>query len=303
MREVSIRRFRFSPCVTILAAILALGSPSFAAGNDLGLETIDPVSASLSQILAAGMATWRQPALEVYRWNAFPDVLILDLRGFLQQDRMFARLAYFVEKRGFRGTLLTDAQLEGRHGWNAHDYGPDGLASFFNAAASARFPLTAEELALRRLALAQGVISEQGGLYAPGSGGVLSVTHSSSAIERRYLLTHESFHGIFFSSAAYRDVCFRLWDSLPDGERSFYATFLDSLGYDGSDRYLAVNEFQAYLMQQPLGMAVSYFDRFIKRFAEEGTPVAITPEDLLASARALDAYLRASFGFGAGAGL
>ena len=52
-------------------------------------------------------------------------------------------------------------------------------------------------------------------------------------------------------------------------------SFLDSLGYDSDDRFLAVNEFQAYLMQQPLRYALSYFERFFARFGEPGTPEAV----------------------------
>ena len=167
---------------------------------------------------------------------------------------MFTRLAYFIEKKGFRGRLMTNVQLAGRHGWNAHDYGPDGLASFYNAASASAFPLNLEEKALKSLALREQILIPNGGEVEPGRGGILAISRSSSAIERRYLLTHESFHGIFFSSQEYRAFCLTLWDSLPSSERRFYTQFLDSLGYDGSDRFLAVNEFQAYLMQQPINM-------------------------------------------------
>ncbi|MGA2481424.1 MAG: hypothetical protein ABSG63_22020 [Spirochaetia bacterium] len=245
------------------------------------------------------MAGWRSPSLEVYRWDRFPEILIIDTRDFQIQDRMFTRLAYFVEKKGFRGKLLTNAQLAGRHGWNAHDYGPDGLASFFNAA-SGKAALNREETALEDLALREGILVPDGDRVAAGNGGVLSISRSSSEIERRYLLTHESFHGVFFSSAEYRDFCFRLWDSLASAERRFYRTFLDSLGYDGSDRFLCVNEFQAYLMQQPLEYAPGYFQRFITRFRETGVKASIDPAAILAAAKELDGFLFSLWGLHAG---
>lgn len=230
----------------------------------------------------------------------FPDIIILDTIDFAVQDRMFTRIAYFLEKRGFRGRLLSNTQLAGRHGWNAHDYGPDGLASFFNAAEDARFPLNTEEVALRTLAMEQGILSRFGGHFQPGRGGILGLSRSSTPIERRYLLTHESFHGIFFSSQEYRDFCFRLWDSLTPGERDFYTSFLDSLGYDSADGFLAVNEFQAYLMQQPLDYAAAYFKRFIKLLSKNGSRGTMDPARLLASARLLDAFLQSRFGINAG---
>jgi hypothetical protein len=302
---MSIRSLR-SLIVPLAVAALSVASypvPGDCESLTTELATLDPIPASLSGILNADTAAWRTPSAEVYRWDSFPDILILDLRDFPVQDRMFSRLAYFTEKRGFKGKLLTNAQLAGRHGWNAHDYGPTALAEFFSAASASGFPLNAEELALRRLAIVQGLIAERGGAYTGGSGGVLSLTRASSVIERKYLLTHESFHGIFFSSDAYRDYCFELWDSLPTGERSFYTMFLDSLGYDGEDHYLAVNEFQAYLMQQPLSYAMSYFERFIKRFAEDKNAATIAPQSLLGSARSLDAFLRSSYGISAGENL
>ena len=259
-----------------------------------------PIAADLDQVVSAPTASWRSPVLEIYRWDRFPDIIVIDTVDFHVQDRMFTRLAYFVEKKGFRGKLLTNARLAGRHGWNAHDYGPDGLASFFNAASETAFPLNPEEKALESLALQEGILLPDGERVAPGRGGILAISRSSSAVERRYLLTHESFHGIFFSSAEYRQFCFRLWDSLPPEERRFYRSFLDLLGYDGDDRFLAVNEFQAYLMQQPLEYALSYFQRFFARFGQPGAPGSVQPDTIMAAAEELDGYLRSSFGVRAG---
>jgi hypothetical protein len=260
----------------------------------------DPISADLDTVLRAPVTTWRSSLLEVYRWDRFPDVIVLDTFDFHVQDRIFTRLAYFVEKKGFRGRLMTNAQLAGRHGWNAHDYGPDGLASFFNAAADTVFPLNPEEKELETFALQERILVPDGHHVAPGSGGVLSISRASSSIERRYLLTHESFHGIFFSSAEYREFCFRLWDSLPGTEKEFYTGFLDSMGYDGDDRFLAVNEFQAYLMQQPLQYAASYFRRFFARFGTPGPGGGVEANRFAATAEELDTFLQNTFGVHAG---
>ena len=214
-----------------------------------------PLVASLQAVLASPIAAADNLGFDVYRWDRFPSILVLDFADFQIQDKMFSRLAFFLEKRGFRGRLLDDSTLEKLHGWNAHDYGSAGLASFFNAAQRLGFVLSLEELSLRDLALEEGILTMVRDRYAPGVGGVLSISRSSSAIERRLLLTHESFHGIFFASAEYRAFCFQLWDSLDPRARSFFVKFLNELGYDGDSRYLAVNEFQAYLMQQPVRSA------------------------------------------------
>jgi hypothetical protein len=262
-----------------------------------------PIEASLEQVLAADPSSWRSAPVELFRWDRFPSIIILDTRDFSVQDRLFTRLSYFVEKLGHRGTLLTNAQLLGKHGWNAHDYGPEGLAAFFNAATRRGFPLNAEEVALRSLAVSQGIIQQAGNGYQPGEGGILSISRGSGAVERRQLLAHESFHGIFFAAPPYRDYCFALWDSLAVSEREYYTKFLDTLGYDGADRYLAVNEFQAYLMQQPLDYVAPYFERFaaiLKGAGVAGAPDAARIRD---TAALLDSFLRAHFGIRAGSSL
>lgn len=278
------------------AGISAASKVSFSSGQALN----DPISASLDLVLRTPTTTWRSPLIEVYRWDVFPHVLVIDTADFQIQDRMFTRLAYFVEKKGYQGRLMTNAQLAGRHGWNAHDYGPDGLAAFFNAASAQAFSLNPEETALEALSLREGILVAAGNEVAAGNGGVIALSRSSSDIERKYLLTHESFHGIFFSSPDYRQFCFDLWDSLPSGERDFYTSFLDGLGYDGGDRFLAVNEFQAYLMQQPLSYARSYFQRFFALFAEQGASTNQLADDLLETAKRLDVYLQRTFEIKAG---
>ena len=86
-----------------LAAVLLLASlPAAAEGDEAGYDArpIDPVT------LAAGTDNaWRRPELEVYRWDSVPGFLIVDTRDYLVQQRIFHRLAFFVEKAGHVGRL------------------------------------------------------------------------------------------------------------------------------------------------------------------------------------------------------
>jgi len=256
-----------------------------------------PAAASLKAVLADVRPNAEALPFRPYRWDRFPLIIILDTADSASQDRMFSRLAFFLEKRGFRGRLLDNVELSKLHGWNAHDYGAEGLASFFNAALRVDFPLNPEEITLRDLALEEGIVTIVRDRFKPGAGGILSISRSSTAIERRLLLTHESFHGIFFASAEYRALCFELWDSLDPGARRFFTRFLDELGYDAEYRYLAVNEFQAYLMQQPLRFAPEYFQRAAHRFAPgEDVPV----HAIMRAALRLNSYLQSRFGIRAG---
>ncbi len=289
----------------LLQTVLLSGVHAFGASADVALADVasallaDPAPADLRQVIDAEPPAGTMPAVEVYRWERFPDVLIVDSASFAVQDRLFTRLAYYLEKRGFRGRLLSNAVLVGRHGWNAHDYDGAGLSDFFSAAAARSFPLNPEEIALRELALRQAIIVPSREGYGPGRGAILGICRASSRVERELLLTHESFHGVFFTSAEYRQFCQGLWDSLSPELRSFYERFLDSLGYDTDAPTLVVNELQAYLMQQPLAYAPGYFDRFLALEEGRGSP-PVAPWELLANAQSLDAFARERFGFGAG---
>ena len=240
----------------------------------------------------------------VGRWDRFPSVLILDLRDFAAQDRMFSRLAFYLEKSGYRGRLMTDGELEGLHGWNAHDYGPAGLAAFFTAASAKNFPLTDEELRLRDLVLEEGIIERRGDSFSAGAGAVLSICRESDRYARRLLLAHESYHGIFFTVPAYRRLCYSLWDAAEKNERRFMLRLLTYLGYDTGSRELVVNEFQAYLLQQPASMLEAYVRRMeplmVKNPNVSTPPVEDALPGLIADEKKLESFLEKNFEIGAG---
>ena len=86
--------------------------------------------------------------------------------------------------------------------------------------------------------------------------------------------------------------------SLDPRARAFFRRFLDELGYDANYRYLEVNEFQAYLMQQPQRFAPEYFQRVMARFGGRGARVPV--QVIVEASRRLDAFLQAHFGIRAG---
>lgn len=247
------------------AAIRITGLDAGAAGLEVGpsvrpAERLDPVEIGLSELRDSTSAAWRQPEFELYRWAAFPDILWIDSRDYATQARFFRRLAFFVEKRGFQGQLLTNEELATRHGWNAHNYRPEGLVAFFNAADAARFPLNPEEELLRTIALRHGiVVASPDGTLAVGEGGILAVSQESVGALRRLLVTHEALHGFFYEVDELRDGSFALWDALPEVERAYWRDVLAFISYEPTDRYLIVNEFQAYLLQYPLSELEGYF--------------------------------------------
>lgn len=267
-----------------------------------------PVPADLGTILESyPREQWRGDRYELFSWNLFPEILVMDTRSYEVQSAFFRRLAFFVEKRGYRGRLLADAELETRHGWNAHNYRPEGLAPFYNTALESGFELSDPELELKRLLLANGVLRPgDGDRVEPGRGGLISVSRESYPLLRELLLTHEAFHGVFYAVPAFREGARRIWEGLSEEERSFWRNLLSFMTYDPADEYLMINEFQAYLLQQDVPGARSYLrgtlsgrlarrrGEYVRSFLSE------YPRTFLRSAEAMDTLALNAAGLRAG---
>lgn len=233
-----------------------------------------PIPIELSELLGRGRDGWRRDEFELYSWSLFPRQLWFDTRDYGVQAAMFKRLAFFVEKRGFRGTLLTNEELASRHGWNAHNYRPEGLVQFFNAASAEEFILNPIEIELRDLLEVNGIILRSGdGGWIAGTGGVLVVSQESNLELRRLLIAHEAMHGVFYESPVFVDQVETYWNGvLSERERAFWREFLAWASYDPADEYLMVNEFQGYLLQQPIEGVRWYFRTRVADRLRAGRP-------------------------------
>jgi hypothetical protein len=245
---------------------------SFSFGKP-GRESPDPLPLEAGSVLSYPKDSWRNPDYELFAWSRAPGILIMDTADYTIQSRYFKRLAFFVEKYGFTGRLLPDSALEGRHGWNAHDYRAVDLAFFFQKAAESRFRLHEKEEHLKNILIENGIIREERGAFVPGAGGIISISHSSSAYLREKFLIHECFHGLFFVDEKIHKIGFAQWEKLDGTEKEFWRYFLRWMHYNIEDTYLLVNEYLAYLFQQPVGEADSYFRNHPAfRFALENAP-------------------------------
>ena len=268
------------------------------------LPSADPIPADPGMMLAWDRSAWRMKGVELFSWDRFPGVLIFDTASYAVQDRFFKRLAFFVEKAGFTGTIPDERALESRHGYNAHDYRADDLARFFSTAERRGIALTPEENDLAAILVDTGMIRRGNSVYSPGGGAVISISRSSSAILRELLLSHECFHGAFFSLPAFRDACREAWESLSPLEKNIWLEFLSSKGYDSGDPYLVVNEFQSYVLQQTRdgvrGFQAVTLARLRARSARAAGLVdrllAERPDSFLRSFDILDRTLRAAGG-------
>ena len=195
---------------------------------------------------------------------------------------------------------MSDEELAGRHGWNAHNYRPEGLSAFFTQAEAEAMGLNAEEELLREVLLANGVILRDAEGYAPGKGGILSISQSSYPLLRELLITHEAYHGVFYEEEGFRDGVTEIWNGLSEAERSYWRGLLAYMTYDPADEYLMINEFQAYLMQQPTERVRGYLrgvlaPRFAGARPARGQEIerflAEHPDSFIRAARAVEELL------------
>lgn len=277
----------------------------------------EAIPADPGLILSYRQEAWRDRRYEVFRWERFPGILIFDTANYASQDALFKRIAFFVEKAGFRGRLATEAEIAGLHGWNAHDYRAEDLAAFFETARKTSFPLNAEERELLTILEANGLVVRSAAPNAPieaGSGAIVSISRESEGYLRSLFMTHECYHGIFFVDEDFRRFAGQRWDGLDPIARRFIKAYFDMHRYDVSDRYLMMNELMAYCLQQPVSGAAKYFGATLPSriekdaFRHSSLPVkdeaSLSWPDLarlfVGEATAFDAYVKGRWGLRAG---
>jgi hypothetical protein len=325
--EAGGRRFGFSPRlnqITIPAGMITHNDNPLTISGDriasfsLGYGQIPPFPAPIAAdpglVLAWPQERWRDRRYEVFRWDQFPSLLIFDFADYAVQDHMLKRLAFFVEKTGYRGRLVGDEEIAGLYGWNAHDYKADDLARFYQLARESNFPLTAEEREMEQILLTAGIIRNSGAAIQEGEGGIISISRESADYLRVRFMVHEGFHGLFFIDDDFRAFCRRRWQQFPAEARRFIISFFDYQRYDTADEYLLVNEFMGHILQQPVSQAGYYFGQALPARIEEipWRRVHLPTKDITSDswpslaaiftreAEAFSAYVGSRWGFAAG---
>ena len=225
-------------------------------------EVFVPVRTDPGLILKYPKANWRVADYEIFEWDRFPGILFFDTRNYDIQDNFFRRMAFFVEKQGYKGRILSNEELQGKHGYNAHDYSPESMADFFNAADKKGIKLNKEEETLRKILLQNGLLVSEGGKMKDGIGGLVSISQESADYLRVQLLAHEGWHTLFFRDENYRNYVAAVYYNFDPNSQAFLIDYFKSqpsLGYDTNDEYLMKNEFMAYIMQQGLSSVADYF--------------------------------------------
>lgn len=227
-----------------------------------GNEIFVPIRTDPGLILKWNVDHWRNVDYELFEWDRFPGIIYFDTRNYTVQDNFFRRLAFFAEKQGYKGKLLTNAQLGNMHGFNALDYRPETLADFFNKAADEDFELNPEENLLKTILIKNGLLIADGNRVLPGQGGLVSISRESYDALRIQLLAHEAWHTLFFADDEFRNYVAAVYYTMDPQSLEFLIDYFrsqPSLGYDVNDDYLMKNEFMAYIMQQSVANCGQYF--------------------------------------------
>ena len=238
-------------------------------------DAFTPITADPGLITAWPQKRWRNKNFEFFSWEQFPSVLIFDFADYAVQDAFLKRIAFFVEKKGFIGTLLTDAQIASSHGFNAHDYRAESLAAFFDKAEKEHFTLNESELLLRDILFANGVILRSASGITAGRGAVVSLSRESPRFLRERLLVHEGLHGVYFTEESFRrevDEVFYATDPISLRFLKRYFEVNPSLNYNTDDSYLFKNEFMAYTLQQSVGEVKNYYIDRLARIINSAEP-------------------------------
>ena len=232
-----------------------------------------PIKVDPGLIMGWPRNSWRGNDYELFEWDRFPGILIMDISTYAVQDDFLRRIAFFVEKAGYKGRLLTDDFLKDKHGYNAHDYRAESLAEFFEKVRTENFPINSREKLLREILIKNGVlIEEPDGKISAGKGAVISISQESPAYLRTTFIAHEGWHGIYFADEEFRNAVVAIYYTLEtqDSETLAYLKkyfqVTPTLNYDVNDSYLMQNEFMAYMLQRPLSATEKYFVDMASRY-------------------------------------
>jgi hypothetical protein len=193
--------------------------------------------------------------VQVSRFAADPDVVVIDFPSLLTQGLALDRVAALVEKANLpRDRVLNDVELQEaitncgetiESYYYGHDYQAADLAKFFRLAAQENIHLNPQELWLKRL------VDQLGWLKPGANGAIITLPATGGPVTpdmRAVILHHELSHGAFYTDATYRQYAVSFWNSLTPSDRAAFTGFLGRQGYDTADTTLMLNETQAYLI-------------------------------------------------------
>lgn len=247
--------------------------------------SVMPIPIDPGLIIKNNPENWRNKDFEIYCWDRFPDLILIDTVSYDFQDLMFKRLGAFVEKKQTAGKILEGGELDSLRAFNANDFNASKLAGFFSTAESQNIELNEQEKLLKEILLENHIIKKveyagdspdsdfsEGNLYEAGTGGIISFSVESELYRRKLFFAHECFHGLFFIDEAFRKKVAEEYNSADPGLISFLKAYYEavpSLQYNDGDLYLMHNEFMAYMTQLEYDKLINHFTDYVCSQLEE----------------------------------
>lgn len=242
--------------------------------------SVMPIPIDPGLIIKNNPENWRNKDFEIYCWDRFPNLILIDTVSYDFQDLMFKRLGAFVEKKQTAGTIPEGEELESLKAFNANDFNAYKLAGFFSMAESRNIKLNEQETLLKEILLENNIIKKVspdsdfsgGNLYEAGTGGVISFSVESELYRRKLFFAHECFHGLFFIDEDFRKKVAEEYNNADPGLISFLKAYYEavpSLQYNDGDLYLMHNEFMAYMTQLEYDKLINHFTDYVCSQLEE----------------------------------
>lgn len=275
-------------------------------------HVLHPVLADPGMIVNWPQNTWRYDGYEVFKWEQFSDILVFDTENYAIQSKMFKRLAFYLEKTGYAGTIWPDSVIASLHGYNAHDYQAKDLARFFAQAEKESFQLNEDEVELKDILFQNGLLQrDKNNNVIAGVGAIASISRETPSYLRVKLLCHELLHGLYFTHEDYRNAVAKIYAKTDKESLRFLLAYWEanpSLGYDTTNQFLVQNEFMAYMVQQSVASIPSYYAKNIATWKSTNRDLPELAEYIrdtnaigfVIAATSIQKYLFSTWGFAAG---
>jgi hypothetical protein len=162
------------------------------------------------------------------------------------------RLSVFLEDPVHAGEVVCPDVRPGKYvaaSYTGHNFRPRDLRMFVEQVKACELPLEKEEERLYST-LAEhhlpGVADDR--LEGEEMWGCIATARGLNGGEVASTLLHESMHGLFYAYRSLEKATWHFWnEELSSDQRSLWRRFLASLGYNGENEELCVNEMLAYL--------------------------------------------------------
>ena len=187
--------------------------------------------------------------LEIVRWDGHERVVFVIFPNRVALRNGVTRLSVFLEDPIHAGTVVGPDVRPGKYvaaSYTGHNFRPKDLRQFIEQVKANEVQLEKEEERLYSTLADElpGVADET----SDETWGCIATARGLNGGEVASTLLHESMHGLFYAYRSLEKATWRFWEEeLSSEQQSLWRRFLGSLGYNGENNELCVNEMLAYL--------------------------------------------------------